>query len=149
SSPGARHFARAEACPHLQAGTLYRRLIGVVDERLPALAFTAGVLHGPAMTSDLSRTIDDAWERRDSLGPETKDAVRDAVETALAELDAGRLRVAEKFRGEWHIHQWLKKAVLLSFRLNGMKPIEGGPGGAAWWDKVDSKFAGWSDEEFR
>src|SRR5581483_11559449 len=100
-------------------------------------------------TNQLARTIDDAWEARDSLGPEMEGPVRKAVETALAELDAGRVRVAEKFHGEWHTHQWLKKAVLLSFRLNGMKPIEGGPGGAAWWDKVDSKFAGWSDEEFR
>ena len=71
--------------------------------------------------------------------------IREAVESALDELDAGRLRVAEKIGGEWHVHQWLKKAVLLSFRLKGMKLIEGAPGSAVWWDKVDSKFAGWDE----
>ncbi len=101
------------------------------------------------MRDDLARTIDDAWENRDALSPETKGAVRDAVETALTELDAGRLRVAEKFGAEWVVHQWLKKAVLLSFRLNAMKLIEGAPGDAAWWDKVDSKFAGWGEREFQ
>ena len=74
---------------------------------------------------------------------------RDAVETALAELDAGKLRVAEKLDGEWIVHQWLKKAVLLSFRLNGMKIIAGAPGRCVWWDKVDSKFAGWGEKQFR
>jgi 2,3,4,5-tetrahydropyridine-2,6-dicarboxylate N-succinyltransferase len=99
--------------------------------------------------SDLARTIDDAWEKRDALGPDTKGTVRDAVETALSQLDAGKLRVAEKFNGEWVIHQWLKKAVLLSFRLNAMKLIEGAPGEASWWDKVDSKFAGWDAGRFQ
>ncbi|HEX4302618.1 MAG TPA: 2,3,4,5-tetrahydropyridine-2,6-dicarboxylate N-succinyltransferase [Rhizomicrobium sp.] len=100
------------------------------------------------MSSELARTIDDAWENREALGTHTKGAVRDAVETALAKLDAGRLRVAEKLAGEWTVHQWLKKAVLLSFRLNAMKLIEGAPGDASWWDKVDSKFAGWGEKEF-
>jgi len=99
--------------------------------------------------SNLARTIDDAWESRDSLGPQTRGAVREAVETALADLDSGRARVAEKHAGAWVIHQWLKKAVLLSFRLNAMKLIEGGPGDAAWWDKVDSKFAGWDAKRFQ
>ncbi|MEJ1967501.1 MAG: 2,3,4,5-tetrahydropyridine-2,6-dicarboxylate N-succinyltransferase [Rhizomicrobium sp.] len=75
--------------------------------------------------------------------------MREAVETALDELDAGRLRVAEKLGGEWVVHQWLKKAVLLSFRLNAMKLIAGAPGDASWWDKVDSKFAGWTETRFR
>ncbi len=100
------------------------------------------------MSSELSRIIDDAWENRETLGTHTKGAVREAVETALAELDAGRLRVAEKFAGEWTVHQWLKKAVLLSFRLNAMKLIAGAAGDASWWDKVDSKFAGWGEKEF-
>jgi 2,3,4,5-tetrahydropyridine-2,6-dicarboxylate N-succinyltransferase len=99
--------------------------------------------------SDLSAIIDDAWENRDALGPDTKGKVREAVETALNDLDSGRARVAEKFNGEWIIHQWLKKAVLLSFRLNAMKLIEGAPGDASWWDKVDSKFAGWDAGQFR
>jgi 2,3,4,5-tetrahydropyridine-2,6-dicarboxylate N-succinyltransferase len=75
--------------------------------------------------------------------------VRDAVAAALDGLDRGLLRVAEKIDGRWQVNQWLKKAVLLSFRLNDMAAIEGGPGGAAWWDKVPSKFAGWDAQRFR
>ena len=101
------------------------------------------------MTADFQRTIDDAWETRDTLNVSTKGAVRDAVEHVLNELDNGHLRVAEKVGGEWHVHQWLKKAVLLSFRLNDMKLIEGAPGEANWWDKVDSKFVGWDAARFR
>ena len=74
--------------------------------------------------------------------------VRHAVDAAIAVLDAGEARVAEKVDGEWRVNQWLKKAVLLSFRLNPMEAIPGGPGGAHWWDKVPSKFAGWGDKEF-
>ena len=103
------------------------------------------------MTSlaDAERIIDDAWENRDALSFTTRGPVREAVDAALDALDSGKARVAEKFQGEWHVHQWLKKAVLLSFRLNDMKPIEGAPGGAAWWDKVDSKFVGWTEARFR
>jgi 2,3,4,5-tetrahydropyridine-2,6-dicarboxylate N-succinyltransferase len=102
----------------------------------------------------LEAAIDAAWEARDSLGPTTQGAVRDAVEAALAGLDAGELRVAEKRDGRWQTHQWLKKAVLLSFRLNDSVPIRGGgdfpgDGQAAWFDKVPSKFAGWGDNQFR
>lgn len=98
--------------------------------------------------SDLEKTIDAAWEARDGVSPETTGAVRDSVASALDLLDAGHLRVAEKIDGKWVTHQWLKKAVLLSFRLNAMTPIEGGPGGATWYDKVPSKFAGWDDAAF-
>ena len=101
------------------------------------------------MPSELASTIDAAWEARETLGPSTKGEVREAVEQALAELDAGRLRVAEKADGEWRVHQWLKKAVLLSFRLNDMKLISGAPDEAVWWDKVDSKFLGWDEARFR
>jgi 2,3,4,5-tetrahydropyridine-2,6-dicarboxylate N-succinyltransferase len=99
------------------------------------------------MPNELSRIIDQAWEQRESLSVSTKGEVREAVETALDGLDAGRWRVAEKTDGEWRVNQWLKKAVLLSFRLNDMKLIDGGPG--RWWDKVDSKFAGWNEARFR
>src|SRR5258708_689222 len=104
--------------------------------------------------AQLQATIDAAWEARDTVGIATKGPSRDAVDGALAALDAGRLRVAEKRDGRWHVHQWLKKAVLLSFRLNDMIQIAGGPvdpgeGGAAWWDKVPSKFAGWGANRFR
>jgi len=99
--------------------------------------------------SDLARTIDSAWEDRANVGPATKGAVREAVEEALNQLDSGQARVAEKADGEWRVRQWLKKAVLLSFRLNDMTAIGGGPGGAPWWDKVPSKFEGWGENRFR
>jgi 2,3,4,5-tetrahydropyridine-2,6-dicarboxylate N-succinyltransferase len=98
--------------------------------------------------SALQATIDAAWEGRDRLDVTTAGAVRDAVEAALKLLDHGEVRVAEKVGGKWTTHQWLKKAVLLSFRINPMELIEGGPGGSGWWDKVPSKFAGWSDVDF-
>ena len=102
------------------------------------------------MTTDLQTTIEAAWDARDTLGLTTTGAVREAVETALAGLDDGSLRVAQRDAGgTWQVNQWLKKAVLLSFRLNDMEIIEGGPGGARWWDKVPSKFAGWGENRFR
>ena len=99
--------------------------------------------------SDLAKTIDDAFEKRNDLSPTTKGPVREAVDAALDLLDAGKARVAEKQGDKWHVNQWLKKAVLLSFRLNDMGPIAGGPGGANWWDKVPSKFEGWGENRFR
>jgi 2,3,4,5-tetrahydropyridine-2-carboxylate N-succinyltransferase len=115
-----------------------------------------------AMTdADLAATIDAAWEARDQVSPHTKGAWRDAVIAALDGLDDGKLRVAEPISDQpagqghgWRVHQWLKKAVLLSFRLNDMVEIPGGPvdperGAARWWDKVPSKFAGWSANRFR
>jgi 2,3,4,5-tetrahydropyridine-2-carboxylate N-succinyltransferase len=102
------------------------------------------------MTTDLQSTIEAAWDARETLGLTTEGAVRDAVETAIAGLDDGSYRVAERdASGTWQVNQWLKKAVLLSFRLNDMELIEGGPGGARWWDKVPSKFAGWGENRFR
>jgi len=100
------------------------------------------------MNPDVRQAIDEAWEGRSELGPATSGPIRDAVESAIAALDRGEARIAEKIDGKWTVHQWLKKAVLLSFRLNPMQPIPGGPGGAAWWDKVPSKFAGWGDSDF-
>jgi 2,3,4,5-tetrahydropyridine-2-carboxylate N-succinyltransferase len=100
------------------------------------------------MTEAIEATIDAAWEQRDSIGPSTRGEVRAAVEAALTALDSGAARIAEKAGGEWVVHQWLKKAVLLSFRLNPMAMIPGGPGGAHWWDKVPSKFDGWSEQQF-
>jgi 2,3,4,5-tetrahydropyridine-2-carboxylate N-succinyltransferase len=98
----------------------------------------------------LEKIIDDAFEKRDGVGPATKGEIRDAVEAALDLLDRGEARVAEKQAdNSWRVNQWLKKAVLLSFRLNDMDVIPGAPGGAAWWDKVPSKFAGWNAEKFR
>ena len=93
--------------------------------------------------------IEQAWEARDKVNLKTKGDVRKAVEFALAQLDAGKLRVASKMGSEWHVHQWLKKAVLLSFRLNDMELIKGGPGTSKWWDKVPSKFEGWTAKKFR
>jgi 2,3,4,5-tetrahydropyridine-2-carboxylate N-succinyltransferase len=108
----------------------------------------------PMTDADLAATVDAAWEGRDGISPATSGAWREAVETALDGLDSGELRVAEKTAQGWRVHQWLKKAVLLSFRLNDMVEIPGGPvdpdrGAAKWWDKVPSKFAGWSSNRFR
>lgn len=99
--------------------------------------------------SALSATIDRAFEERDGISTSTRGEVRDAVEAALNLLDTGKVRVAERGEdGNWTVNQWLKKAVLLSFRLNPMEIIKGGPGESAWWDKVPSKFDGWSVNEF-
>jgi 2,3,4,5-tetrahydropyridine-2-carboxylate N-succinyltransferase len=98
----------------------------------------------------LSKIIDDAFEARDKIGPKTKGSLRKAVDSALDLLDRGEARVAERQAdGLWQVNQWLKKAVLLSFRLNDMSVIAGGPGKAAWWDKVDSKFKGWNAAKFK
>jgi 2,3,4,5-tetrahydropyridine-2,6-dicarboxylate N-succinyltransferase len=101
-------------------------------------------------TKPLAETIEAAFERREEIGPATKGAVREAVEAALDLLDRGAARVAEKSTdGSWRVNEWLKKAVLLSFRLNDMSVIPGGPGQAVWWDKIASKFDGWGENRFR
>ncbi len=97
----------------------------------------------------LQSTIEAAWENRDAVTSATRGEVRQAVETALDLLDRGQARVAERVGGAWVVNQWLKKAVLLSFRLNDMTPIGGAPGGATWWDKVPSKFVGMGEAEFK
>jgi 2,3,4,5-tetrahydropyridine-2-carboxylate N-succinyltransferase len=99
-------------------------------------------------TAELQKTIEAAFEDRANIGVSTGDPVRGAVNRALDLLDRGEARVAEKGKDGWIVHQWLKKAVLLSFRLNPMAAIPGGPGGASWWDKVASKFEGWGALEF-
>nr|WP_209015284.1 2,3,4,5-tetrahydropyridine-2,6-dicarboxylate N-succinyltransferase [Roseibium limicola] len=96
----------------------------------------------------LEKTIDAAFEDRSNIDTHTTGDVRKAVEATLNLLDRGELRVAEKKEGEWVVNQWAKKAVLLSFRLNAMEVIKGGPGDATWWDKVPSKFDGWSGVNF-
>jgi 2,3,4,5-tetrahydropyridine-2,6-dicarboxylate N-succinyltransferase len=101
------------------------------------------------MTADLAATLDTAWEDRAAVTPATRGAVREAVDEALRLLDDGQARVAEKTDGAWRVNQWLKKAVLLSFRLNDMEVVKGGPGEATWWDKVPSKFAGWGENRFK
>ena len=98
----------------------------------------------------LAQTIDDAFEKRDGISAKTKGPVRKAVEQALDLLDSGAARVAEKQAdGRWQVNQWLKKAVLLSFRLNDMSVLKGGPGKSVWWDKVPSKFDGWNAAKFK
>lgn len=98
----------------------------------------------------VEQTVEKAWDDRESISPATKGVYRDAVDAALEALDAGALRVATKIDGKWTVNQWLKKAVLLSFRLNDMACIPGGPGqNTNWFDKVPSKFQGWSEADFR
>ena len=103
--------------------------------------------------ASLRGAIEAAWEARDGIDTNTKGEVREAVVRTLGLLDQGAVRVAEKRDGDWHVNQWLKIAVLLSFRLNDMAIIgggqNGGQGAASWWDKVPSKFAGWGEAEFR
>jgi 2,3,4,5-tetrahydropyridine-2-carboxylate N-succinyltransferase len=100
--------------------------------------------------ADLAATIETAFDNRDSVTTSTTGEVREAVDDALNALDSGKLRVAEKQGDDWTVNQWAKKAVLLSFRLNDMAPIEGGPGAnTTWWDKVPSKFEGWGDNQWR
>lgn len=99
--------------------------------------------------TDLAQAINDAYENRSGLGLHTQGEVREAVSEALALLDSGKARVAKKIDGAWQVHQWLKKAVLLSFRLTDNRLIEGAPGGAYYWDKVASKFEGWGESDFR
>ena len=97
----------------------------------------------------LVAAVEAAWDAREGLTPASTGTAREAVATTLDLLDAGTLRVAEKKAGAWVVNQWLKKAVLLSFRLNDLAAIAGAPGGAAWWDKVPSKFAGWTAGQFK
>ena len=102
------------------------------------------------MTKNLETIIEAAWDNRGELSLNTKGEIRDAVGAAIAGIDSGKWRVASKNSdGNWTVHQWLKKAVLLGFRLSPMQAIEGGPGGAMWWDKVTSKFDGWDEDSFK
>jgi 2,3,4,5-tetrahydropyridine-2-carboxylate N-succinyltransferase len=97
----------------------------------------------------LEAAVESAWEARDAISPATKGEARDAIEATLTALDSGSLRVAEKRGADWHVNQWAKKAVLLSFRLTDMYEISGSNGGSNWWDKVPSKWQGWTAEDWR
>ena len=100
--------------------------------------------------AQLETAIEAAWEARDTITPATTGETRDAIEDTLNALDSGELRVAEKQAdGSWHVNQWAKKAVLLGFRIKDMEHQSGGPQGSGWWDKVDSKFAGWGDDQWK
>ncbi len=101
-------------------------------------------------TSQLETAIEAAWDARQTITPAIKGEARNAIEATLMALDSGRLRVAERGEdGTWHVNKWAKKAVLLGFRLKDMAQQSGGPQGGSWWDKVDSKFAGWGDREWK
>ena len=101
------------------------------------------------MTDKLKTIINKAWDNQNAVDGANKTQIRKAVNAALARLDDGTLRVAEPVGGEWRVNQWLKKAVLLSFRLNPMQRISGGHGGAFWWDKVAPKFKNWKAADFK
>jgi len=102
-----------------------------------------------ARNASLEAAIEAAWEVRDGISPATTGEMRDAIEATLTALDSGSLRVAEKRGTDWHVNQWAKKAVLLSFRLTDMYEISGSNGGATWWDKVPSKWQGWTADDWR
>ncbi|ODT73244.1 MAG: 2,3,4,5-tetrahydropyridine-2,6-dicarboxylate N-succinyltransferase [Pelagibacterium sp. SCN 63-23] len=99
--------------------------------------------------AQLAQIIDAAFENRAEITFSTKGEIRDAVDTALNLLDTGAARVAEKIDGVWQVNQWLKRAVLLSFRLNDNQAMSGGPQGSTWWDKVPTKFEGWDEAAWR
>ena len=100
--------------------------------------------------AQLETAIEAAWDSRDTITPATTGETREAIEDTLNALDSGALRVAERGAdGTWTVHQWAKKAVLLGFRLKDMEQQAGGPQGGGWWDKVDSKFEGWGDNQWR
>ncbi|MEO0569985.1 MAG: 2,3,4,5-tetrahydropyridine-2,6-dicarboxylate N-succinyltransferase, partial [Pseudomonadota bacterium] len=100
--------------------------------------------------AQLETALEAAWEARDTISPDTKGEMREAIEDTLNALDGGTLRVAEKQSdNSWHVNQWAKKAVLLGFRIKDMEPQAGGPQGSTWWDKVDSKFYGWGDNQWK
>jgi len=104
----------------------------------------------PSPHASLETTIEAAFDNVDAVGFDTKGEIREAVEETLNLLDSGELRVAEPAgEGEWKVNEWAKKAVLLSFRLNDMQMISGGPGGSSWWDKIPGKFDGWDEQKFR
>ncbi len=96
----------------------------------------------------LEQTINDLWDMRESLSVNTTGTSRDAVNEVLNALDRGELRVAEKVNGQWLVNEWIKKAVLLSFLINPMRRMSGGPDGSSWWDKVPAKFTHWDDAQF-
>ena len=97
----------------------------------------------------LETIINEAWESKEAINPTFSGELRDTIEQALNQLDSGKYRVAEKINRKWVVNEWLKKAVLLSFRLNDMYTISGGPGGSPWWDKINSKFSGWDENHFK
>lgn len=100
--------------------------------------------------TSLETAIEAAWDARDTITPTTGGETREAIEATLNALDSGSLRVAEKQDdGSWHVNQWAKKAVLLGFRIKDMEQHDNGPQGGGWWDKVDSKFKGWGDNQWR
>ena len=100
--------------------------------------------------AELEQAIEAAWDVRATITPATTGQSREAIEDTLNALDSGTLRVAKKREnGDWHVNQWAKKAVLLGFRIKDMEMQSGGPQGAGWWDKVDSKFVGWGDDQWR
>ncbi|WP_238372058.1 2,3,4,5-tetrahydropyridine-2,6-dicarboxylate N-succinyltransferase [Heliomarina baculiformis] len=100
--------------------------------------------------AQLETAIESAWENRDQITSATTGETRDAIEETLNALDSGKLRVAERHdNGDWHVNQWAKKAVLLGFRIKDMELQDGGPQGGGWWDKVDSKFKGWGDNQWK
>lgn len=121
----------------------------MLEARKICLKITALVIRIRVFMQNLQNVIEKAWEERANLNSQTKGEVREAVENALSRLDKGEFRIAEKKAGEWAVNQWLKKAVLLSFRLNDNSLIKNSAGDSFWYDKVSPKFSGWDAERFK
>ncbi len=140
------------ACGRCQTLARTRALVAIAGAALAVYAppRDAVAREAPMSQQDLETAIDAAWEDRDRIGPGTGGGAREAIEATLDALDRGELRVAQRGAdGAWSVNQWAKKAVLLSFRIHDMEIQPGGPQGGGWWDKVDSKFAGWGPDRWR
>ena len=98
---------------------------------------------------DLKNTIEEIWNKKENISSSTDGIERNVIEECLGLLDSGEVRVSEKIGDNWKVNEWLKKAVLLSFKLWPMDIISGGPGNGNWWDKVPSKFSKWNSEDFQ
>ena len=101
------------------------------------------------MLNKLEKDINQIWKIKDSLSPKSNKKITKTIENTIDLIDKGKVRVAEKVKNKWKVNEWLKKAILLSFRVNEQEIISNGPGNAFWWDKVPSKFSNWKKKDFK
>ena len=101
------------------------------------------------LTSKLEKEINVIWKIRDSLNSKSNKRIINTIDKTIDLIDKGKIRVAEKNKNKWKVNEWIKKAILLSFRVNEQKVISNGPGNSSWWDKVPSKFSNWKKKDFK